>query len=67
MFVAAFTFALSVLSFYCFYRYFIQHNDDYKYFVWEFGQLKACYLTMMLTVIYNANRMINEVNQSFLD
>lgn len=62
MIVAAFTLTISVLFFYSFYRSVVQQNEDFRQFVWDHAQLLTYYLTLILIVIYNANRVTNEVN-----
>lgn len=60
--IAAFTFVSSVLSYYAFYRYIVQPNEYFEDFVWVHMQYQIYYLIFMLYIIYNANRVINEVN-----
>lgn len=64
--IAAFTFVSSVLSYYAFYRYIVQPNEYFEDFVWVHMQYQIYYLIFMLYIIYNANRVINEVNEYFI-
>lgn len=62
MVITAFTFGISVMTYYTFYRYIVQQNEHYRDFAWEHAQFQIYYLTLILIIIYNANRVMNEVN-----
>lgn len=66
MVLTGYTFTLSVLTYYTFYRYIVQQNEYYKDFAWMHIEVQMYYLISIFTVIYNANRIINEVNEQKL-
>lgn len=63
MILTAYAFALSVLIYYSFYRYFVQHNDEFKDYGLVDALFQMYYVTLVLTIIYNAKRMNSEVSE----
>lgn len=63
MILTGYTFIISVLTYYTFYRYIVQQDDYFKDFAWMHIEVQIFYLISILVVIYNANRMIIEVNE----